>query len=175
MQSDWTPASPPMPRSLPLADHLPPDQIRARFRACRDRTERAHWQVILLKSQGRTLDDIAAATGYTPGWASTIIHRYNDGGPDALRDRRHDHPGAPAMLTPDEQADLDAALETGRAPDGGPWTGPKVARWIETATGREHVHDQRGWEWLVRLGFASQTPRPSHEEADPAAQAAFKK
>ncbi len=164
-----------MPRSLPLADHLSPDQIRARFRACHDRTERAHWQVLLLKSQGRTLDDIAAVTGYTPNWASTIIRRYNEGGPDTLRDRRHDHPGAPAMLTPEQQTDLDAALETGRAPDGGPWTGPKVARWIEATTGRERVHDQRGWEWMLRLGFSSQTPRPAHEGADPAAQAAFKK
>ena len=164
-----------MPRSLPLADHLPADQILARFRACRDRTERARWQVILLKSQGRTLDDIAAATSYTPNWASTIIRRYNEHGPKALRDRRRDHPGAPAMLSPDEQAALDAALATGRASDGGCWTGPKVARWIEQATGRERVHDQRGWEWMVRLGFSAQTPRPSHDGADAASQAALKK
>lgn len=164
-----------MPRSLPLADHLSADQIRDRFRACRDRTERARRQVLMLKSQGRPLDDIAAATGYTPNWASTIIRRYNDGGPAALRDRRRDHPGAPPMLGPEQQADPDAALATGRAPDGGGWTGPKVARWIEATTGRARVHDQRGWEWMVRLGFSSQTPRPAHEGADPAAQAAFKK
>ena len=79
------------------------------------------------------------------------------------------------LLTPEQQADLDAALEGGEAPDGGPWNGPKVARWIERATGREHVHDQRGWDYLVRLGFSSQSPRPAHDEADPAAGVAFKK
>ena len=164
-----------MSRSLPLADHLTPDQVRERFRSCHDRTERAHWQVIFLKTQGRTLVDIAQATGYTPNWASTIIRRYNTDGPDALRDRRHEHPGAPALLDAEQQAALDRALSGGTAPDGGAWTGPKVARWIERATGRERVHDQRGWEWLVRLGFASQSPRPAHQGADEAAQAAFKK
>ena len=164
-----------MSRSLPLADHLTPDQIDARYRACSHPTERARWQVIRLKTQHRTADDIAAVTGYTSRWVRVIIHRYNAGGPDALRDRRREHPGAPALLDAEQQAALDAALSRGVAPDGGPWNGPKVARWIERATGRERVHDQRGWEWLVRLGFTSQTPRPAHQGADPAAQAAFKK
>ena len=53
--------------------------------------------------------------------------------------------------------------------------GPKVARWIEETTGREHVHDQRGWDYRIRLGFSAQTPRPRHKEADAQAQAAFKK
>lgn len=164
-----------MPRTLPLAAHLTDAEVRARFRACGDAAKRARWQVIYLKTQQRTADAIAEVTGYSARWVRALIHRYNDGGPDALRDRRRDHPGAPAMLTPEQQGNLDAALASGTAPDGGPWTGPKVARWIEQATGRERVHDQRGWEWLVRLGFSVQTPRPSHEGADPAAQAAFKK
>lgn len=164
-----------MPRSLPLTTHLRDEQVYERYRACRDATERARWHVIWLKTQNRTADAIAAVTGYTAYWVRTLIHRYNDGGPHALRDRRHDHPGAPPMLDADQQTALDVALATGRAPDGGLWNGPKVARWIEQTTGREHVHDQRGWEWLVRLGFSAQTPRPHHDKADPAAQAAFKK
>jgi len=164
-----------MPRTLPLADHLSSAQIYDRFRACRHATERARWQVIWLKTQQRTAEAIAQVTGYSALWVRALIHRYNDGGPDALRDLRRDHPGAPAMLSPEQRATLDAALATGVAPDGGPWNGPKVARWIEAATGRERVHDQRGWEWLVRLGFSSQTPRPHHDKADPEAGAAFKK
>ena len=164
-----------MSRTLLLADHLPAEQVRARYRACRDATERAHWQVIYLKTQQRTADEIAAVVGYSAYWVRTLIHRYNDGGPEVLADRRHEHPGAAPMLGPEQQAALDAELATGTAPDGGLWNGPKVARWIEEATGREHIHDQRGWEWLVRLGFSSQSPRPHHDGADPAAQAAFKK
>lgn len=164
-----------MPRTLPLIDHLPDGEVYARFRACRDATECARWQVIYLKTQHRTAEAIAEVTGYSDRWVRALIHRCNDGGPEALRDRRHHHPGAPALLTPEQQADLDAALGRGLAPDGGPWTGPKVASWIERAIGRAHVHDQRGWEWMLRLGFSAQAPRPAHDGADPAAQAAFKK
>jgi transposase len=164
-----------MPRLLTLAAHLSDTEVRNRFRACRDATERARWQVVWLKTQQRTTDAIAEFTGYTAAWVRAVLRRYNADGPDALRDHRHDHPGAPAMLAPTQQAALRAALDTGTAPDGGLWSGPKVARWIEASTGREHVYDQRGWEWLVRLGFSAQTPRPHHDRADAAAASAFKK
>lgn len=164
-----------MPYHLALADHFPSDELHRRYRTCDDPVERSHWHIVWLKSLGQATPQIAGVTGYSPGWIRTLIHRYNDGGAEALRDRRHAHPGTVPLLTPEQQADLDAALEGGEAPDGGPWNGPKVARWIERATGREHVHDQRGWDYLVRLGFSSQSPRPAHDEADPAAGAAFKK
>jgi transposase len=37
------------------------------------------------------------------------------------------------------------------------------------------VDPARGWEWMRRLGFTPQRPRPRETRADPAAQAAFKK
>jgi len=131
--------------------------------------------VIYLKSQGKTTREISQIVAYSEDWTLKIIQRYNAHGPDALADRRHRHPGAAPMLDARQQHELAVALEAGKAPDGGPWSGPKVARWIAHTTGRAHVHDQRGWEWLVRLGFSSQTPRPHHDGADLAAQAAFKK
>ncbi len=39
--------------------------------------------------------------------------------------------------------------------------GPKVARWIESVTGRAPVPNQRGWEYLRRLGPASSTSAPT--------------
>lgn len=160
---------------LALSDHFSSDELHRRYRACTDPVERSRWHIVWLKSCHRATPQIAEATGYAPGWVRTIIHRYNDGGAEALKDRRHAHPGALPLLTPEQEAALEAAIDSGEAPDSGPWSGPKVARWIEQATGREQVHDQRGWEYLVRLGFTAQTPRPRHEQADPAAQAAFKK
>ena len=164
-----------MPYHLPLADHFTTDEIHRRYRACADPVERARWHAVWLKSQGRTTPQIARATGYAPAWVRATVHRYNDGGAPALRDRRHDHPGSRPLLNDEQQAEPDRVLATEAAPDGGKWTGPKVARWIEQATGRAHVHDQRGWEYLLRLGFSAQTPRPAHEAADAAEQAAFKK
>ena len=62
----------------------------------------------------------------------------------------------------------------GPASDGGLWTGRKVAAWIGERVGRA-VHEARGWEAMVRLGFRPLRPRPREERADPAAQAAFKR
>lgn len=165
----------PMAHALSLASHHTVDELRALYRQATDPVEKTHWQVIWLKKQGRSTTEIGAVTDYTDYWIRTLIHRYNDGGAEAMQDQRHHHPGAPALLTDAQMADLDQALQHETPPGGGHWNGPKVARWIESATGRERVHDQRGWDYLIRLGFTVQTPRPKHTVADPAAQAALKK
>jgi len=75
--------------------------------------------------------------------------------------------------SPAPQARLRRALG-GPAPDGELWTGRKVAAWMAAELGRP-VGEPRGWEWMVRLGFSPQRPRPKEARADPAAQEAFKK
>jgi transposase len=77
------------------------------------------------------------------------------------------------LLDAAQQAQLQDAL-AGPAPDGGLWTGRQVARWMSQRLGRP-VSPQRGWEWLRRLGFTPQRPRPRETRADPAAQEAFKR
>ncbi len=160
---------------LRLADHFTPNELHQHYRACTGSVERSHWQIIWLKSQGKSTPEIAASVGYSENWIRTIIHRYNKRGAEGLADRRHGNPGADPLLCQEQQAELEQVLAHEKAPDGGLWTGPKIARWIEEKTGREKVHDQRGWDYLMRLGFSAQTPRPRHEQADAAAQAAFKK
>jgi len=55
------------------------------------------------------------------------------------------------------------------------WTGPDVARWVAEKTGREQVAPQRGHDYLRRVGMSPRRPRPRHQNADPAEQAAFTK
>ena len=54
------------------------------------------------------------------------------------------------------------------------WTGPKVARWIERETGKSQVHNQRGWDYLKKLDYSWQRPRPKHRKRCPQAQTEFK-
>lgn len=61
---------------------------------------------------------------------------------------------APALPDPDQQA-LQAVL-TQRPPDGGIWTSSKVAAWIASRTGRDHIHPQLGWVYLRKLGQTCQ-------------------
>jgi transposase len=128
---------------------------------------------VWLLAQGWTGQQVAASTGYSTKWIGQLAQRYNAAGPAGLGDHRHQNPGSARLLSAPQEADLAQAL-AGPAPDGGMWTGPKVAAWIQTTTGhRASAH--LGWVSLRRLGFTPRRPRPRHAEADAAAQAAFPK
>ena len=101
-----------------------------------------------------------------------MARRYR-AGPEAIGDRRHGNPGAAPLLNGVQQEQLRQALG-GPAPDGGIWTCRTAAAWMGAHRGRP-VSEQRGWEWMRRLGFTPQRPRPRETRADPAAQTAFKK
>jgi hypothetical protein len=49
--------------------------------------------------------------------------------------------------------------------DGGLWSGPKIARWLAKFHGVRSVHDQRGWDALIAIGYSIQQPRPRHPDA----------
>jgi transposase len=162
-----------MARKLTIAPHLPIEEVQQRYRAAEDPVARSHWQILWLLGQGLPTAEVARVTGYGVRWVQEVARRYRDGGPDAVGDRRHANPGAAPLLEAAQQAQLQAALAE-PAPDGGLWTGRQVAGWMSQQLGRP-VSPQRGWEWLRRLGFTPQRPRPRATRADPAAQDALKK
>ena len=156
-----------------MAPHLELAELEQRYRQATDRVARSQWQIIWLLAQGQSTQSVVQATGYSATWIGTIAKRYNREGPDGIGDRRHANPGATSLLSAEQLAELDAALER-PAPDGGLWTGPKIAQWMSDKLG-EKVHPQRGWELLQRLNYRSYVPRPRHVKADPAAQEVFQK
>lgn len=163
-----------MANTLALAPHLSADQLRAAMTRADSARLRTRWQVIYLKALGKPTAEIAEATGYAPNWVRTLVKRYNAHAAEGLRERRADNAGAEPLLSAEQRDALELALRSA-APDGGPWSGPKVAAWIAAATGREAVYAQRGWDYLRRLGYTAQTPRPRHRRADAEAQEALKK
>src|SRR5690242_18921420 len=110
---------------LPIAPHLPHDEVARRYRACRDGREKTHWQLLWLLTHPEhplTPAQAAAQVGLTPSWARTILKRWNAEGPAGLADRRKATNGGQAKLTPEQQAELYATLQAA-PPDGGLWTG----------------------------------------------------
>jgi transposase len=162
-----------MPRRIVIAPHLPVAEVERQYRRAADPTASRHWQIIWLLAQGWTGQQVAASTGYSTRWIGQLAQRYNTQGVAGLGDHRHQNPGSARVLLAAQEADLAVALE-GPAPDGGMWTGPKVAAWIEATTGRA-VSAHLGWVSLRRVGFTPRRPRPRHADADAAAQAAFPK
>src|ERR671938_2149782 len=157
-----------------LAAHLSPAELGQRYRAARPPIERSHLRIVRLLSQGRDEREVARVTGYGRRWVGEIVRRYNEAGPDGLGDRRRGNVGATPLLGAEDEAALRAALAEPPA-DGGLWTGPKVAAWMGVRLGRE-VWPQRGWDYLKRLGYSAQRPRPRHAKAASAEeQAAYKK
>lgn len=161
-----------MPKTLRLTPHHPTEELERLYRQERDPVARSHLQIIWLVSQGRRTREITAATGYSSRWVQELARRYNADGIAGLADGRHTNPGGTFLLSPAQRQALDAALDA-PPPDGGLWSGRKVAAWIAAETGRP-VPPQRGWEYLRRLGRTPQVPRPAHALADAAARAGFK-
>jgi len=162
-----------MPRFVVLVPHLPPDELGSRYRHAHDPVERTHWHLLWLVARGQRVPEVAQLVGYTANWVREIIRRYNAAGPAGITDRRQQGAGHPPLLSPTLRAALRHDLD-GPAPDGGLWSGPKVAAWMADHLGRP-VGAPRGWEAMRALGFTPQRPRPRATNADPVAQAAFKK
>jgi Helix-turn-helix domain len=125
------------------------EELEAHLAAATAPDERRRVQVLLYLTAGTPLADIAALTGYRPRSIRQIAQRYIEIGADALVDQRAFAQGAAPMLSVEAQIDLRNALQ-GAPPDGGAWTGGKVAQWMAAKTGRP-VHRQRGCEYLRRL------------------------
>lgn len=153
---------------------MSPDELRQRYKAAQTPADARRYQALWLIRQGSTAKAAAALVGLSDKWVRQLVQRYNQHGPAGLADRRTANPGKPPLLPPALHATLAALLDQ-PAPDGGLWTGAKVATWIEAHTGRP-TYPQQGWVYLRRLGFTQQQPRPQHTEAASAEeQAAWKK
>jgi len=148
--------------------------LEAAYRDERDAVRRSHLQVIWLLRSGLGLAEVARSTGFSERWIRILIDRWNDHGAGGVGDRRRSNAGARPLLDEAGLAALAAALEA--APDdGGLWSGRKVAAWMSSYLGRE-ISDKRGLDYLHRLGYSLQRPRPRHgRAAGPADQARFKK
>ncbi len=156
-----------------IVEHLPVEELEARYRATRDVTEARHFQAIWLLAQGRTFLEVAEVLAFVPRWVEELAARYNALGPEALGDRRRRNGRTATLLT---EAVLSALARRVRTPpeDGGVWSGPKVAAWMARRLGLQKVHPQRGWEALKRIDWSPQAPRPRHARAaGPEEQAAF--
>ncbi len=148
---------------IQIEGYLGTEALRERYRGADHPVARSHFHIIWLLASGSSVCECAAASGYSVRWIEKLAQRDNAGGPDSLGDRRRANKGAKPLLTAEQLASLAEAVAI-PPPDGGLWTGPKVAASIARATGRDHVHPQRGWAYLRRLDQTWQTPRPYHEQ-----------
>lgn len=163
-----------MSRRIELQPHLSTAELYERYRTCRHPNEKTRWRALHLISRGTLASEAARRVGRTSGWVTQLTQRYNEHGAGAVPDQRGDAKPGPRPRVEAVAAELATALRSS-APDGGLWTAPKVAAWIEERTG-EPVHETTAWRAMRRLGFTLQVPRPRHARSAPErVQARFKK
>ena len=147
-----------------VATHLSVSELERHYRAAKEATAARQYQAIWLLAKGHTVPEVAEMTSFGTRWLEQLLSRYNARGPSALGDQRRHNGRAPTILKPALLARLKPRLAT-PPPDGGLWTGPKVAAWLAGALGLEKVAPQRGWEALRAIGWTIQVPRPQHPQA----------
>jgi hypothetical protein len=156
---------PGMGSKIYLIEHFKADELYHRYRAEQDPIKRTHLQIVWLLTSGRPAKVAAEVTGYSQRWISVLVGRYNE--VDGLGDLRRFNPGS--MLDAAKLEHLDRALDD-PPPDGG--LGWRVAQWICGQLGRL-VSPRRGREYLRRLGFTRQIPRPRHAQVSTANEVWF--
>lgn len=167
-----------MPRKLELVPHLGEAELKERYRKAKDPVEARRWHLLWKVALGWTIKQSALAVGLDYDYARRIIKNYNEMGVNSVQNYRNknrkNQGGGHQPLLNEEQLKRLAKACQGKPPDRGVWTGPKVARWIERETGKSQVHNQRGWDYLKKLGYSWQRPRPKHRKGCPQAQTEFK-
>jgi transposase len=147
-----------------IKSHLSALELEHRYKTASEAVAKSHFHALWLLRRGYSIDQVAGLLSFSTRWVRTLIKRYNEGGPERLGDQRAHNGTQPSILTPEALAGLRERLQS-PPEDGGQWTGPKIARWLAGFHGLESVHDQRGWDALIAIGWSIQQPRPRHPNA----------
>jgi len=147
-----------------IKPHLSSAELEHRYETAREPIAKSHFHALWLLSRGYDIDETAEILSFSTRWVRILINRYNDGGPDRLGDQRINNGTEPRILTPQALAGLKERLAS-PPDDGGQWAGPKIARWLASYHGLKSVHNQRGWDALIAIGWSIQQPRPRHPDA----------
>jgi transposase len=147
-----------------IAAHLNSKDLEASYEAAANPVAKRHFHALWLLSCGHEVDEVAELLSLSTRWVWQLIRRYNEGGPEQLGDQRSHNGTVPSILTPEALAAVQERLKTS-PDDGGVWTAPKVAQFLAAFHQLGQVHDQRGWEALIAIGYTVQKPRPRHPQA----------
>lgn len=165
-----------MPKKAYFAKHYSSDKLKQKYLKSQDSVESRRWHLLWKVSLGWSIKNSAIAVGISYDYAQEILKRYNELGEQGVKNLKTISPqklrGRKPLLSLEKIEKLKKELEA-RPADGGLWTGPKVARWIEKEAGVEKVWNQRGWDYLKKFKYSWQSPRPKHEKADRIEQEKF--
>lgn len=162
-----------MPKKLTLENHLTKPQLRRKYLSCQHPQEKNRWQALSLMAQGKLANQVAKQLGMSSNWMSETVHRYNEGGAEAVKNKSKNQ--SSKTLTAEQVRELEKEIENGKTKEQRLWSSTQIKRWVEKKTGKQ-IHKTTAWRMFARLNFTQQVPRPRHQKrADEEEQAEFKK
>jgi transposase len=152
-----------------------PQDLRSISRTCGCTRQAGRLLALALVLDGASRTEAARAGGMDRQTLRDWAHRYNEAGPEGLRDKPRS--GRKPRLSGEQIAEVAAWTEAGPDP-----AKDKVVRW-RCADVKTRVKDRFGVDLSERqigqilndLGFRRMSVRPRHPQADPARQDEFKK
>lgn len=162
-----------MPKKLTLENHLTKQQLRRKYLRCQHRQEKKRWQALSLMAEGKIANHVAKQLGMSANWISETVHRYNEGGAAAVKNKSKNQ--SSKTLTGEQVKELEKEIESGKTKEQRLWSSRQIRRWVEEKTGKQ-IHKTTAWRMFARLNFTQQTPRPPHQKrAGEEEQAEWKK
>ncbi len=155
----------------PIAWGESADALYARYRAAEPIAARKRLQALWLVRSGQSARAAAHQTGVGERTVVRWLGWYRQGGLGAVLARVPGHAatGTPCWLTAEQQRAVVAEAARGRFR-----TYAEAQAWVHEQYGVPYSY-QGLYAVLVRLGVRPKVPRPRAEQADPRAQAAWKR
>ncbi len=145
------------------------EALQGRYRAETRRDVRPRLHALWLVRTGHTVGETAAVLGVDYRSVQRWLAWYREGGLEAVVGHRQAGKGQPSYLSADQQQQLLKELATGRFR-----TAAQIRTWVEETFGVRYTEGGM-YGLLARLGCSPKVPRPLHEKASLAEQAAWKK
>ena len=126
----------PRPLTLPPLDEATSAELRRRFDTTPDPETRRRYQMVWLAHRGQRVPAIAQTVLRSHDTVARVLHRFRDGGLDAVP--RRTAPGPARTVTPAWEAELLRVIELAPHAVGVPsanWTTRLLADYLATATG----------------------------------------
>lgn len=126
----------PRPLTIPALDEATAAALRRRYDTTLDPEARRRYQMVWLAASGQRVAQIAHAVLRRPDTVTRVLHRFRDGGLDAVP--RRTAPGPARTVTPAWEAELRRVIELDPHAVGVPtatWTTGLLAAYLAERTG----------------------------------------
>lgn len=153
---------------------IPLNTFEKKYRSEKDSRAKQRAQVLLLRRQKYTQQEIAAIVRVTQGTVSNICKRFEKEDWQSIYDKPRD--GRPAQITRAQKAELRAAMQQevidGEIRRG--WQTKDVRSFLKNKFDAQFT-DQHLRRIIHELGMSWKVPRPEHKNRDEKAVRTFKK